>query len=179
VGLGIHFLILPSLSIFIDFSLSRYTDPDLGIAVELSVRQLEQSPVQKSENQVMKLKFDMGITDYAPGGLPSFAMKFLLNNIGPHKCIDERTKVELNQSEPVSKGRSSRTGLPHIVELYHQLTAHGGDDFELQVTTRDSGTSFRMRFVMSHITPIVTPQEEAASGRDKNPFGVEITGPFS
>jgi hypothetical protein len=126
----------------------------------------------------MKLKFDMGITDYALGGLPSFAMKFLLNNIGPHKCTDERTKVDLNQNEPLPKGRSSRTGLPHIVELYHQLTAHGGDDFDLHVTTRDSGTYFRLRFVMNHITPIVTPQEESASNRENNPFCVEILGQF-
>jgi CheY-like chemotaxis protein len=39
------------------------------------------------------------------------------------------------------------------VELYHQLTATGADDFDMSVTTRDSGTSFRMRFELLFVAP--------------------------
>jgi CheY-like chemotaxis protein len=93
------------------------------------------------------------VTDFAPGGLPPTALKFLQDNIGPHKCNDERRNAVFKVNRTISKGRSSRTGLPHIVELYHQLTASGGDDFDMSVTTRDSGTSFRMRFEMNLMAP--------------------------
>jgi hypothetical protein len=94
------------------------------------------------------------VTDFAPGGLPPTALKFLQDNIGTHKCNDERTNSAGNPNRALSKGRSSRTGLPHIVELYHQLTASGGDDFDMNVTTRDTGTSFRMRFEMNLMAPV-------------------------
>jgi CheY-like chemotaxis protein len=94
------------------------------------------------------------VTDFAPGGLPAAALKFLQDNIGTHKCNDERTDVTNNPNRAISKGRSSRSGLPHIVELSHQLTASGGDDFDMNVTTRDSGTSFRMRFELNLMAPV-------------------------
>jgi CheY-like chemotaxis protein len=105
-------------------------------------------------HQGSRLHFLLDVTDFAPGGLPPTALKFLQDNIGPHKCNDERTTTESKVNRTgVSRGRSSRTGLPHIVELYHQLTATGGDDFDMSVTTRDSGTSFRMRFEMNLMAP--------------------------
>lgn len=99
------------------------------------------------------MNFLLDVTDYCPGGLPPTALKFLQDNIGSHKCIDERTIIGVVSNRNISKGRSSRTGLPHIVELYHQLTATGGDDFDMNVTTRDNGTSFRMRFEMNLMAP--------------------------
>ena len=102
------------------------------------------------------------MTDYCPGGLPPTALKFLQDNIGSHKCSDERTTIGTISNRNISKGRSSRTGLPHIVELYHQLTATGGDDFDMNVTTRDNGTSFRIRFEMNLMAPASseTPQQK-------------------
>lgn len=104
-------------------------------------------------HQESRLHFLLDVTDFCPGGLPPTALKFFQDNIGPHKCTDERTHVDGLAHRAIAKGRSSRTGLPHIVELYHQLTASGGDDFDMNVTTRDSGSSFRMRFELNLMAP--------------------------
>ena len=125
------------------------------------------------EDIANKLHFLLDITDYSPGGLPTLAIKYLQVNIGPHKCIDERVDIGPDHSDEISKGRSSRTGLPHIVELYHQLTATGGNDFDMSVTTRDSGTSFRMRFELLFVAP--TPTSPAHNLSKQNP---QLTGFF-
>lgn len=49
--------------------------------------------------------------------------------------------------------RSSLTGVPHIVDLYHKLTASGEQDFDMTITTQSSGTSFNVRFAVGLIAP--------------------------
>ena len=44
------------------------------------------------------------------------------------------------------KGRSSGTGLPHIIELYQQLTQHG-EDFDFSLSTSNDGSTISMMFL--------------------------------
>jgi hypothetical protein len=97
----------------------------------------------------------LDITDFAPGGLPPTFFKFLSDNIRTTKCTDSRYGPVSDKNNVVtSKVRSSRTGLPHIVELYQQLTGSGGHDFDLTVATRNDGTTFRIRFAMDLMAPV-------------------------
>jgi hypothetical protein len=45
-----------------------------------------------------------------------------------------------------SKSRSSGTGLPHLFELYEQLLAQRGDEFDFSLRTSQFGTTFKIKF---------------------------------
>ena len=142
----------------------RYTDPVRGIVVHLSVQQHDKS-----------LQFMLDITDFAPGGLPPTSFKFLSDNIGAMKCTDSRSETVFQANVVISKGRSSRTGLPHIVELYQQLTGLGGDDFNLTVATRDDGTTIRVRFAMDLMAP-VSADLPYGTEKESHGIGLDIIG---
>lgn len=44
------------------------------------------------------------------------------------------------------KSRSSGTGLPHLFELYEQLLAQRGDEFDFSLRTSQLGTNFKIKF---------------------------------
>ena len=44
------------------------------------------------------------------------------------------------------KGRSSGTGLPHLIELYQLLTRHG-EDFDFSLSTNNNGTTASIKFI--------------------------------
>ena len=122
--------------------LYRYTDPIKGIEVHLAADQHED-----------KLNFLLKVTDFAWGGLPAAAVRFLQDGLGVSKC-QRVGEYMADCARPVHKGRSSRTGLPHIVEMYHQLTQSGSDDFDINVITSQEGTSYKVRFAMGLMAPM-------------------------
>jgi hypothetical protein len=133
----------------------RYTDPIKGIEVHLSADQLDD-----------KLNFSFRITDFTTGGLPLMAVKFLQEGLGPAKCSrQDEYDPAVEKGRPLSRGRSSRTGLPHVVELYHHLTQTGTDDFDLNVSTSQAGTTFRLRFSMGLMAPISAAPSTEAVGK--------------
>ena len=130
----------------------RYTDPVRGIEVHLSADQHDD-----------KLNFLLKVTDFAEGGLPVTAVRFLQEGLGMSKC-QRVGGVDSAPTQPVHKGRSSRTGLPHIVEMYHLLTESGSDDFDIKVTTSAQGTTYRIRFAMVLMAPMsvtTTPEHKS------------------
>ncbi|CAE7703534.1 unnamed protein product, partial [Symbiodinium microadriaticum] len=120
-----------------------YTDPIKGIEVQLSADQHED-----------KLNFLLKITDFAEGGLPPSAVKYLQDGLGASKCLRVGGYDSEVAGRSVHKGRSSRTGLPHIVETYHQMTQAGSGDFDINVRTSADGTCFRVRFAMRLMAPM-------------------------
>jgi signal transduction histidine kinase len=122
----------------------RYTDPVKGLEVSLSV-----------DRHDGKLNFALKISDFTHGGLPHAALVFLQEGLGVAKCSRSGGyDLQTERDRPVSKGRSSRTGLPHIVESYHHLTESGTDDFDIAVQTSMTGTTFRVRFAMDLMAPV-------------------------
>jgi hypothetical protein len=105
----------------------------------------------------LKLMCMLSVTDHAPGGIPEVAIKYLKNNLGQSKVIINK-KNSLYPPGPavIGVGMSSRSGLPHIAELYHLLTQSGGDDFDLRVTSDSCGSLFQIRFVADLVTPVST-----------------------
>jgi CheY-like chemotaxis protein len=64
-----------------------------------------------------------------------------------------------NSSVMPKKTRSSLTGVPHIVQLYHKLTASGEQDFDMAIVTQLIGTSYNIRFSVGLIAPPKTDDD--------------------
>ena len=67
-----------------------------------------------------------------------------------------------------SSSRSSLTGVPHIVELYHQLTGSGEYDVDMLITVTDSGTTFKIQFSLALLTPPITAGQPLQSSTETN-----------
>lgn len=134
-----------------------------------------------------KLQFLIDITDSAMGGLPLHTLNYLQEQLGPLKCTDERYPISqptlsaqssskslsslpslssLSLSSSTSLSESPRTpltttispasGVGYMIAKYQELTRNG-DDCDLRITTRLTGSSFRLRFSMNRMAvPIPT-----------------------
>ena len=141
-------------------SFTRYTDPVLGIRIEMTLTQHDNS-----------LLFMLAVTDHAPGGLPPHAFKFLQENLGTSKCLQVGSAGSPTyKNSGVGRGRSSCTGLPHVVDLYLQLTQSGKDDFDMTVSTSGAGSTFRVRFALDLMAPTSTelPPQSHRAGQSIN-----------
>jgi hypothetical protein len=128
------------------------------------------------------VRFRILITDFCSTGLPEEAVQYLKQNIGSSVIVNDALSAyslagtpELNEISVADievppnlsnldkhfkfekskggKGRSTGTGLPHILELYDTLT-HSGDDFTMSVHTGQGGTTFRIAFMSVITTPV-------------------------
>ena len=146
----------------------RYTNPEKGV----------ESTLQIVETDILA-QFVITITDYCDGGLPSDIVRYYQDNINHLKVIDKRAVVgKLNsrscsedatdcsvislqetdnpspkRSKSISINRSSLTGVPHIVDLYHQLTKTGEYDVDMLIVVTDIGTTFKIQFSFALLTP--------------------------
>ena len=156
----------------------RYTNPEKGV----------ESTLQIVETDILA-QFVITITDYCDGGLPSEIVRYYQDNINHLKVIDKRTiyvkqsasllVANVNQDLPPNVGRkkisttspasrSSLTGVPHIVELYHQLTGSGEYDVDMLITVTDSGTTFKIQFSFALLTPPSSVGQQLQSSTETN-----------
>ena len=67
-----------------------------------------------------------------------------------------------------SSSRSSLTGVPRIVEQYHQLTGSGEYDVDMLITVTDSGTTFKIQFSFALLTPPSSVGQPLQSSTETN-----------
>lgn len=137
---------------------NRYTDPMKGLNIRVNV-----------QDHGNHLQFSIGIRDHCIGGMPSNIVLMLRNELGTTKVIDDRTTKSDDCGTAASKGRSSNTGFPHLVQLYHVLT-DAGRDFDIHFNFFGDGTSVQIRFTMAVISPMsVEIRPGLASASDSSP----------
>eukprot|EP00602_Paraphysomonas_sp_CaronLab_P006418 CAMPEP_0185031246 /NCGR_PEP_ID=MMETSP1103-20130426/18612_1 /TAXON_ID=36769 /ORGANISM="Paraphysomonas bandaiensis, Strain Caron Lab Isolate" /LENGTH=700 /DNA_ID=CAMNT_0027566707 /DNA_START=189 /DNA_END=2291 /DNA_ORIENTATION=- len=137
----------------------RYTDPEKGVVVELHV--------VESDTLV---QFLLRITDFREGGLPSRVVRFYQENINFQKVLDLRQRADrsrrntedddlscttdnISEESNSTNQRSSMTGVPHIVDTFHQLTGSGEHDLDMLITVTDSGTTYALQFSFALLAP--------------------------
>ena len=140
----------------------RYTDPEKGVRGELRV-------IECGTN----LQFYLAIEDFSRVGLPTSVVKYLQDSLGFQKVRDLRPSLT-NRTTPPSPNslstnltnltrpgkKSSKTGIPHIVEVYNDLTSSGEHDLDILVTVRTTGTSYTLQFAFPLVAPPASLFEE-------------------
>ena len=153
----------------------RYTDPEQGVLADLHI-QVHSKSVQ----------FVLTIQDYG-GGLPTHIVRYFQEKVSVQKIIDLREKEEgsierdltacgtKSSSVPERKPtrtseRSSLTGIPHIVDIYHELTESGSSDFDMSVIVTSTGTIFTLTFAYDIIVPTRVAQRKGAEEQEEVPL---------
>lgn len=91
-----------------------------------------------------------------------------INTSSEKKSHESEFSIEKTASDhiPQGNGRSSETGIPHIVEIYHELTRSGELDFNMAITVKPSGTTFLISSAFGLVAPPALLDNDDLSGTD-------------
>lgn len=144
----------------------RYTDPKKGVLADLHIHIHAKS-----------VQFVITIEDHGEG-LPNHIVRYYKEEISSQKITDVRERNETEGSGKLAlldtdikpsrtSDRSSLTGIPHIVDLYHEITESGDIDFNMSVIVKSTGTTYTLTFAYDIIVPTRVSQSNGVSAQEE------------